>query len=558
MTNTPDQTVRIGRALSALAIDPEGIGGLWLRSRAGPVRDKVMEVVSSALPHLRITPNIADTQLYGGVSISDSIAAGRAVYSDGVLAQQSILALAMAERCSAAMAGRLAQWLDSSDRCLIALDEGADADEHIPNALADRLGLFLDLDGLRLGQTERLVISHDAISAAQTRLADVATSPDSLSAIVALSMSFGCPGMRAPGLTLAVARALAALDGSDAIEVRHVEEAAALVLAPRATTIPVPDDAPQADTPPPDGSDHQSTENDGGELGGPLPDRVLEAMSVALPNGLLNTIANTGRAATRGGDAGSGDRRTSNRRGRPLPSRATSSGHGSRIDVVATLRAAAPWQTLRAQVSEQKKGLSIRRSDIRMRRFENRNDRVLIFCVDASGSAAMARMAEAKGAVELLLGDAYARRDHVALVAFRGTGAEELLPPTRSLVQTKRRLSALPGGGGTPLAAGLETGLRMSLAAERQGLSPTLVLLTDGRANIARDGTAGRAAAWDDSVTTAKHIRTLGIDGLIIDTGARPNAALQDLSGQLGADYLALPRANAEALSKSVRLSLES
>jgi len=97
----------------------------------------------------------------------------------------------------------------------------------------------------------------------------------------------------------------------------------------------------------------------------------------------------------------------------------------------------------------------VRPADIHLSRYETRRDRLLIFTVDASGSAALARLAEAKGAVELLLAQAYARRDQVALVAFRGDGAETLLPPTRSLVQAKRRLAGLPGGGGTPLAAGL-------------------------------------------------------------------------------------------------------
>ena len=123
-----------------------------------------------------------------------------------------------------------------------------------------------------------------------------------------------------------------------------------------------------------------------------------------------------------------------------------------------------------------------------MKRYEDRSDRLVIFAVDASGSSAISRLAEAKGAIELLLGDAYARRDHVALVAFRGTSAEILLPPTRSLVQTKRRLAELPGGGGTPLASGMEAALELALGAQRRGMAPTVCILTDGRANIDKTG----------------------------------------------------------------------
>ena len=47
-------------------------------------------------------------------------------------------------------------------------------------------------------------------------------------------------------------------------------------------------------------------------------------------------------------------------------------------------------------------------------------------------------------AVELLLADCYVRRDRVALIAFRGNGAELLLPPTRSLVRAKRSFFLAP------------------------------------------------------------------------------------------------------------------
>ena len=115
---------------------------------------------------------------------------------------------------------------------------------------------------------------------------------------------------------------------------------------------------------------------------------------------------------------------------------------------------AVPWQALRRRESPERDGLIVRKSDLKIRRFEEKASSVTLFCVDASGSAAVARLAEAKGAVERLLAQAYVARSEVALIAFRGSGAELLLPPTRSLTRARRALAELPGGGGTPLAAG--------------------------------------------------------------------------------------------------------
>ena len=154
--------------------------------------------------------------------------------------------------------------------------------------------------------------------------------------------------------------------------------------------------------------------------------------------------------------------------------------------------------------------------------------------------------------MELLLAQAYARRDHVALVAFRGTGAELLLPPTRSLVQTKRRLAGLPGGGGTPLAAGMLTAFEQATQATRRGLTPTIAVLTDGRANIALDGSADRQQAAKDAQQIARVLRGQGTDAIIIDTGNRPEPALRNLAQTLDAAYLPLPRADATRLSQSV------
>jgi magnesium chelatase subunit D len=191
----------------------------------------------------------------------------------------------------------------------------------------------------------------------------------------------------------------------------------------------------------------------------------------------------------------------------------------------------------------------LRRDDFHLRRFVRPSETTTIFAVDASGSQALNRLAEAKGAVELLLADCYVRRDRVGLIAFRSAGAEVLLAPTRSLVRAKRGLSALPGGGGTPLAAGIDAAWTMAQAVQsRDGARAVLVFLTDAKANIARDGSPGRAQAMSDAMVSARRLALSKISCLLIDTSARPQAGALLLAQAMSARYLALPQGDAAAL----------
>jgi magnesium chelatase subunit D len=198
------------------------------------------------------------------------------------------------------------------------------------------------------------------------------------------------------------------------------------------------------------------------------------------------------------------------------------------------------------------RGSAIRRDDLRIRRFETRAEAVTIFAVDASGSSALARLAEAKGAVELLLAEAYVKRAQVALVAFRGTTAELLLPPTRSLARARRSLAELPGGGGTPLAAGLNAARELAETAVARGRTPFVVVLTDGRANIAADGRAVRSIAESDARRRRKAIGAAGIASAFVDISARPRPEGAALAAAMGARYLPLPRADAAAMHAAV------
>ena len=200
--------------------------------------------------------------------------------------------------------------------------------------------------------------------------------------------------------------------------------------------------------------------------------------------------------------------------------------------------------------------IHVRRDDFHVNRFKERAQTTTIFVVDASGSSALHRLAEAKGAVELLLADCYIRRDRVAVIGFRGRIAELLLPPTRSLVRAKRSLAGLPGGGGTPLAAAIDAAVALADAARRRGETPTVVLLTDGRANVARDGTPGREQAGRDAIAAAHLLRTTKCLCLLVDTSPQPQPQARQFAAEMGARYLALPYADAAMLSSAVRVTM--
>ena len=541
-----DTWTRATLALQLLAVDP-ALGGMCIRARSGPVRNRLTALIGSDAK--RLHPAVSDEALFGGLDLSATLATGHLVQEQGLLATPGTLVLAMAERATTGLSARLAVALDRhAGHCLIALDEGAEADEGLNPKLAERLAFHTDLTNVSVSDTADTE-TYDTNSA-QTRLRVVKHDPDLVVQITGIAAQCGIDSLRVPLFTLRAARAHAALMDRTTVQSDDIEMACALTLAHRATRVPQPetqDEEPPA--PPPDQNMDQSNED---TLD--LPDELLlEAVRALLPDDLLERLAAQKARAGRGN--GTGAARKGNRRGRPLPSRAGKISDGARIDIIGTLRAAAPWQTIRRQ-SSGRDGLQIRPTDIRIKRFEEKSDRLLIFAVDASGSSALTRLAEAKGAVELLLAQAYARRDHVALVAFRGTEAELLLPPTRSLVQTKRRLAALPGGGGTPLAAGMMTAFDQATQASRRGLTPTIAILTDGRANIALDGRADRKQAAADAQQIARVLRAHGTDAIVIDTGNRPEPALRNLAQTLDAAYLPLPRADADRLSKSVAAAL--
>lgn len=548
-----DIWARLSLALRILAVDPVGLGGLWLRSHAGPVRD----IATAALartpfdrPQRRLSANIDDAALLGGPDPVATLAAGRPIHRPGVLATPALLILPMAESAPPSLTARLAQALDKGHHTLIALDEAAEDGEGLPSTLSDRLGLFLTLDGQRAPRILPRPIGKRTLAKARALYPHVTVPPDLTEALAALAARLGIASPRALLTTRRAARAIAALDGRAEVTETDLIQAAELGLAHRALpeTEAEPDQPPEPPRDQPDTPDSQPEEQDLQSLA----DLLIEAAQAALPPDILAKLQSDRANRTARGASGTGSAKAGNRRGRPLPSRPGRPDGQSRIDLVATLRQAAPWQVLRKRRDQHDRALIVHRSDLRLKRYREVSDRVLIFVVDASGSSAMARLGEAKGAVELMLAQAYSRRDHVALVVLRGQKAELVLPPTRSLTTTKARLRGLPGGGGTPLASGLGLALDTALRARRQGMTPSLALLTDGRANIALNGQPDRLQAQADAHQIATAIRATGIAAVTLDVANRPQPALAELAQAMQSAYVPLPRADARAIAATL------
>lgn len=571
-------------AAAVLALDGVALGGAVVRAPRSDLAEsfvaRVRALLPASAPHRRLPLAIPDDRLLGGLDLAMTLAHGRPIADRGLLAalDGGLLVIPGAERIGAALAARLTQVLDlgvvpsrlrTYDRAehhdarvmLIAVDEAEADEEPVHGAITDRCAFHLTLDA----QPLPTLYSRDDIAAAAAMLpqVDVGGGMSQLRTLVHTAELYGIHSLRAVRAALRVARCLAALDGRRATNDADVSTAAALVLAPRATRLPAPppDAANDAEPPPPPPDDaHDDSQRDDAEPDEQdvreLEERVIAAIAAALPLGLTTDAPSrppkSGRAAGRAGADRSGGLR-----GRQVGTRRGDPRGGGRLDLVETLRAAAPWQPLRTRAEAARRDalrprVLVRPDDFRIKRLFEPAGTTAIFVVDASGSSAVNRMAEAKGAVELLLAESYARRDEVALVAFRGTQAEILLPATRAIAAAKRALAALPGGGGTPLASAIDRAVELTLRARREGNDTIVVFLTDARANVARDGSGGRVRAMDDALRSARALRGLEGQVLLIDTSPRPSPQAQEVATAMGARYVALPRTDARSIHAAV------
>ena len=225
------------------------------------------------------------------------------------------------------------------------------------------------------------------------------------------------------------------------------------------------------------------------------------------------------------------------------------------LAVDATVRAASPFQVRRSAYTDGSLALNVEPWDLRQKVRESRVGNLVVFLVDSSGSmGAQQRMVAAKGAVISLLMDAYQRRDRVAMIAFRGTQSEVVLPPTGSPKLAQQRLDNLPTGGRTPLAQALADAQRL-IRQQRQrspDTPPLLTIVSDCRANL---GMSGGGDPYEDALRMCESLKQDKVHSIVLDPAPRSNrfGLVERVADALGGEYIPLSELRADAIRAAVR-----
>ncbi|WLP92959.1 VWA domain-containing protein [Gordonia sp. NB41Y] len=475
----------------------------------------------------------------------------------------------------------------------VAVTAARDVSERV-EIVRRRMDFDTDPESFRARYADAEADLTDRIARARDVIGDVELSDAQLRRIAGICAHLEVDGMRGDIVVARTATAHAALRGAAAVDADDVRVAVELALPHRRRRNPFDesglsdqqldealaagDDAAGDDDPEPPDTDPDggpdSGPDDSDPNGGPQADADTpapgtpeggtpdapaepdaESVSETTPNGPAGpppggvfgsppTAAPRRMRALRVDGIGDGDpgRRSRARSRRGQTVRAVDFAAGTPVHLFGTVLSAAAngiAHTGRVQITE---------PDLKGADRIGQEGNLVVFVVDLSGSmTARRRLAAVSEMCVELLRDSYTRRDRVAVIVARGSRAETVVPPTKSVEIAVRRLAGVRTGGRTPLAEGLRMADDLIARARRTEPQrrPLLVVLTDGRATAGADAPRRARAAAD-------LIGAKGIDTVVVDCeqGMIRLGLAADLAAHLRADLMPMAQLSVSALQR--------
>ncbi len=600
------------QALMLLAVDPS-LGGVVIPAAVGSGKSTLARSFADILPEdtpfVELPLNVTEDRLIGGVDLEATLVRGERVVQHGVLSKAHGGVLYV-DSLSLLDSSAVSHVMDAMSRGEVLVEREGLSEVHpskfmligtydpsdgdVRMGLLDRVGMIVPFSTQNDYRARKLIVhsvlgKKDAedtqdelkmlrglIDAAKEQLRHVSMTEEQRQGLIQSAISLGVEGNRVDIFAIKAALASAALAQRNDVDEDDLKLALKLVLVPRATRMPQQEQEMMEEMPPEEEAPPESPESEDEQIQDEntepdeeqeeeeeTPDMIEELMMEAVETELPDNIMNISLAAKKKSKSGSRGEALNNRRGRFVRSQEGEMRSG-KVAIIPTLISAAPWQESRKKERKKKYGkvntaLIINKEDVRIKKFRDKSGTLYVFMVDASGSMALNRMRQAKGAVAHLLESAYVHRDQVSLISFRGKEAQLLLPPSQSVDRAKRELDVLPTGGGTPLASALFLGWETAKQARTKGVSQIMfVVITDGRGNITLRSLFEEGAGKPTKEEVQNEIEGLsasifadGIASVVIDTQMNylSRGEAPKLAEKLGGRYFYLPNAKAEEIA---------
>ena len=607
------------RALECALVNPN-IRAVLLRGSEGSAKTVLARAAANLTDRVIVNCplNVTDEQLFGGLDIEEALKTGKSKLQPGLLsrAHNNILYIddvnlmdrgMLAGILDAAMTGRVhvergpVSDQYPCDTTLIATMNPDDSDlsghvldrfdlvAYAPPRDEDQRNLILSRNDVYTSNPEGFIKLFEGEEAGERLKIDkaikilplVTISDELISVISELCIKVAADGVRGDLAMINCAKSLAALNGRDEVMKKDVEEAAVLCLPHRRNYQQEPPEPPEPPEEPPeppeppedddqeppeppedeeDDDDQQDDDDDDQQEPPPppdLPDLDEMMFEIGRQFRVIDYLESNERLPAR----------TKTRKGRRAMAKSADGtgryarscipqGKTSDVAFDATIRAAAPYQRVR---KSDNLSIVIESRDIREKVRERRSGSTIMFLVDASGSLGVRkRMATVKGAILSMLRDSYVKRDRIGMMAFRRDGAEVILPPTKSVEYSYKKLEELPTGGKTPLGEALVSvdEYMTSYARCHVGERCYIVLVTDGRANVPL---SEGADANEEVQKLAEDLQIPGVKWIVVDASSGfphfDNA--ERLAQKLGARYFKLENLDADRFAQGVKAALD-